>query len=116
MPKPRGRPKGRRNDPPVSLSPLEPEEALAGLLQVKPEKEQPMPSFKHEDRVRVVAGEYAGQTGTVFANPNIVRSALAPVGEGQDIAGEERLSYIYEVDLDKSDEPVMIPESDLNAI
>ena len=34
MPRPKGRPKGRRTDPPVSLSPLGPEEALAGLMAV----------------------------------------------------------------------------------
>ena len=38
MPKPKGRPRGSRNEPPVSLSPLSPEEALAGLMQVKPEE------------------------------------------------------------------------------
>ena len=34
--------KGKPNKPPISLSPLEPEEALAGLMQVKPEKEASM--------------------------------------------------------------------------
>ena len=39
--------------PPVSLSPLEPEEALAGLMQVKPEKGAPMPNFKPNNKVTV---------------------------------------------------------------
>jgi hypothetical protein len=33
--------KQRKRQPPVSLHPLEPEDALAGLLRVKPEKEEP---------------------------------------------------------------------------
>lgn len=36
----------RKRQPPVSLSPLEPEEALAGLMQVKPEKEIEMPKIE----------------------------------------------------------------------
>lgn len=47
MPKPRGRPRGSKTEAPVSLSPLEPEEALAGLLKVRPEGEKLM----SEDRM-----------------------------------------------------------------
>ena len=51
------RQKRRKNQPPVSLNPLEPEEALAGLLQVKPEEkdtptdeqEEPQPEDKNDD-------------------------------------------------------------------
>ena len=46
-------PKRRRHQPPVSLSPLGPEEALAGLMQVKPEKGVDMPKIKANDKVRV---------------------------------------------------------------
>jgi len=34
-----------KRQPPVSLSPLTPEDALAGLLKVKPEKEEGMPKI-----------------------------------------------------------------------
>ena len=44
--------KKRKRQPPVSLSPLEPEDALAGLMQVKPEGEDAM--IKIGDQVEVL--------------------------------------------------------------
>ena len=64
----------RKRQPPVSLSPLEPEDALAGLMQVKPEKENQMPKFKEGDRVRisvdakVAPAEAKGEEGDVEGN------------------------------------------------
>ena len=116
MPKPKGRPKGSQTEPLVSLSPLEPEEALAGLLQVKPGKENQMPKFTHEDRVRITGGEYAGRTGAIFGNPSRVFGVpYTPVAEGQEIAGEEAGSFLYQVDLDGTDETVPVIEADLEA-
>lgn len=53
MPKPKGRPKGRQTDPPVSLQPLKAEDALAGLMQVKPEPESAPMSDKYVQNQRV---------------------------------------------------------------
>lgn len=64
----------RKRQPPVSLSPLDPEDALAGLLKVKPEEKDdgPMPKFKVGDRVMIPVEEehveerFRGAEGTVL--------------------------------------------------
>jgi len=63
----------KKRQPPVSLHPLQPEEALAGLMQVKPEREEDMPKFASGDLVRVkleaklAPEEVRGQEGTVMS-------------------------------------------------
>ena len=85
-------PKNRKKQAkPVSLAPLSPEEALAGLMRVKPEKGEPMPKFKHGDKVKVVEGQYAGQTGVIWGAPNQM-SFTSPqtTGDGQAIGGRNK--------------------------
>lgn len=112
--------KKKRRQPPVSLSPLKPEDALAGLLQVKPEKGEQMPKFKHEDRVRIIAGGHSGKTGTIFGHPTTLVETGLPetsVADGQDVATYAITPPVeYEVDLDGSDATVPVMESDLEPI
>ena len=62
-------------------------------------------------------GQYTGETGTILGNPIVVPAVLlAPVGEGQEMAVEERLAYIYQVDLDGEDDTVHLMEADLEAV
>lgn len=93
MPKRRGRPKGSQTQPPVSLNPLEPEEALAGLMQVKPEKGETVPKFKSNDKVRVkpdaedVPDEVKGKEGIVMAlDPS--RAGFRSLGGGYETADD----------------------------
>lgn len=88
---------------------MDPEEALAALMQVKPEgKETTMPKYKHEDRVRIIAGEYDGKTGAIFGSPTMVI--------GRAPASEEQRLYEYDVDLDNSPDTVSVMESNLESI
>ena len=91
---------------------------LAGLLQVKPEKGEAMPKFKHEQRVKIIAGDHRGKTGTIFGNPTTTLEAGLPqtsVAEGQEVATDALTFVEYQVDLDW-DETVSVMESDLEAI
>ena len=73
-----------------------------------------MPKFKHEDKVRVVEGQYAGQTGTIWGKPTSIGAVLmAPISEGEDISGEEKVTFLYQVDLDESDDLVRLMESSI---
>ena len=112
--------KKRTRQPPVSLSPLTPEDALAGLLQVKPEKGEQMPKFKNEQRVKIIAGDHSGKTGTIFGHPTTLVEAGLPetsVADGQDVATYAITTPVeYLVDLDGLDATVLVMESDLEAI
>ena len=76
-----------------------------------------MPKFKHGDKVKVVEGQYAGQTGVIWGAPNqIWLTPAQTVGDGQAIGGQEQTLYEYKVDLDSSDvETVPIMEEELVA-
>ena len=75
-----------------------------------------MPKYKHEDRVRIIAGEHKGKTGAIFGSPTKVFAApYLPVAEGQEIAGDEAVSFLYQVDLDGTDDTVPATEADLEA-
>ena len=84
-------------------------------MKVKPEKESQMPNFRHRDKVKVVEGQYAGQTGVIWGAPNqISLTSVQTVDEGQGIGGQEQTLYEYQVDLDSSEvETVPIMEEDL---
>ena len=90
---------------------------MTGLMQVKPEKKNQMPKFKHRDKVKVVEGPYAGQTGVIWRAPNQISLTPAQtVDDGQAIGGQEQTLYEYQVDLDSSEvETVPIMEEDLVA-
>ena len=86
-------------------------------MQVGPENGEVMQKFKHEDEVRVVRGQYTGETGTIFGDPIEVPAVLpAPGNDDQEIAGEERLGYFYRVDLEGEDDTVQLMEADLGAV
>ena len=107
---------------PVSLHPLEPEQALAGLMQVKPEgKEEPMPKFKHGDKVvissdaRVAPVEARGEHGEIDGNGFLVPSPqqVTTLLESQVIPEDEARTYTYNVWLTRKDVKVMAAESEL---
>ena len=61
------KPRKQNRQKAVSLHPLTPEDALAGLMKVKPEKEGPMPEIQANDKVKVVSHinkEVEGKIGT----------------------------------------------------
>ena len=73
-----------------------------------------MARFKNDDKIRIIRGQYTGQTGTIAGRPERIPFALPTVvGEGQELTGEEKVSYIYQVDLDHSDWTVSVAELEL---
>ena len=77
-----------------------------------------MPKFKDEDRVRVIGGAYAGQTGIIYGNPTQISAGIpaGSVAEGHELATEPTELYEYQVDLEGVDvNPVAIMEADLEA-
>ena len=86
-------------------------------MKVKQEKESQMPKFRHRDKVKVVEGQYGGQTGVIWGAPNQISStSVQTVDDGQGIGGQEQTLYEYQVDLDSSEvETVPIMEEDLES-
>ena len=75
-----------------------------------------MPKFKDEDTVRIIAGEHEGKMGIIFGSPT-KGVAVVPtrVAEGQEVVGEEAVTFSYEVDVGSSDETIWVLESELEA-
>ena len=88
MPKPRGRPRGRQTKPPVSLHPLEPEDALAGLMQVKPEGTE-----DNMAKIEQVIGTL------VAADTDAKKLTLTDVGGRR----ADRKEYSYELGLNEAE-------------
>ena len=108
----------RKRQPPVSLSPLEPEEALAGLLQVKPEREAQMAEFETGDRVVVLEAatnapdHTRGQRGVVIGGPRPVERFVGKIIGGP-VLGNADIWYQIEFDHIKRTE--WIAEGELRA-
>jgi hypothetical protein len=94
------RKKGKPNEKPVSLHPLSPEDALRGLLQVKPEgRGNTMPQFQSGDKVQIakeargVPGEYVDAIGTIQDMGGLIatgtvrsdRTPLPPMSEWEQL-------------------------------
>jgi len=102
------RPRKRR--PPVSLNPLEPEEALAGLLQVKPETEGDSVTHKYEMnqrvRVKTTNGNHSGtppdsakgKSGTIAQ-----RYRATETGGGVPVSTGTPPLYFVEIDGEATD-------------
>ena len=101
---------------PVSLNPLEPEEALAGLLQVRPEREEAtMPETEHqfELRQRVLVKEEGPGTGPkaeIQGKVGTIEGYGGMFAEGRALP----LKYIpqYFVVIDQDDEPAYLVTED----
>ena len=112
MPKPRGRPKGRRSDPPVSLHPLGLEEALSGLMQVTPEKEKQMAIFNDGTSVRVHA-EARNVPAELWEQEGVVVKAIPAPGIAQ---RRGQWEPAYEVRFESLGQTHIIEEQHLDAV
>ena len=76
-----------------------------------------MPKFKHEQRVKIIAGHHKGKTGAVFGHPVTIEVGLpkSSVAEGQDVVTDTGTFVEYHVDLDGTNATVPVMESDLEA-
>ena len=107
----------RKYQPPVSLAPLNPEEALAGLMQVKPGRETQMPKFTNGDKVMISADakitvpEALGKVGTVVWLPMEGRRTTR-LQEGARMTAK-RTDVWYDVRLHLTRAVVNVEESDL---
>ena len=77
-----------------------------------------MPKFKHEQRVKFIAGNHIGKTGVVFGHPVTIEAGVpkSQVAEGQDVGTDMVIFVEYLVDIDGTDATVPAMESHLEAI
>ena len=113
----------QKRQPPVSLHPLEPEEALAGLFQVKPEKgDNAMARFQEEDRIRIAenargpASDHIGTEGHIGSIEGRETSATSASSRIEPMPPVSEWEQLYLVKLDGVDDTILIQESWLEAV
>ena len=90
------------NEKPISLYPLTPEKALAGLMQVRSKGDRQLRKFRIADRVQ----DADGRVGTVANIPEYDLYVRLP-------EGDMVIESIYQIQWEDSEVMVFVRESDL---